>query len=193
MFFVTPSAFLLPPLMLYFSGRSVRLPHIRVTPPVIRVLFAVFVMDSSMEGLTLVARAHGARKDWQAVVGVLATAEEACSSTAVAAAAASDYSSGGEATEVAARHPPAELYEVVARSLALAGKWEEAASAVRRLEVRVCACLCAVFWKKNGLRGGIVVCFFPKNNWCENRQFYLDRWIRFGKLLLLSSVVLFTP
>lgn len=84
------------------------------------------------------ARAYGAGKDWQAVLGVLATAEEACSSAAanaVATAAANDR--GGErATAVSAiKHPPAELYEVVARSLALAGMWEEAASAVRRLEV----------------------------------------------------------
>lgn len=93
-----------------------------------------------MEGLTLVGRAHGARKDWQAVVGVLATAEEACSS-AVASAGANDHGGGEEAAAAVAKHPPAELYEVVARSLALAGKWEEAASAVRRLEV--CMCVCA--------------------------------------------------
>lgn len=88
-----------------------------------------------MEGLVVVARAYGAGKDWQAVLGVLATAEEACSSAA-ATAAANDRG-GGERTAavVARKHPPAELYEVVARSLALAGMWEEAASAVRRLEV----------------------------------------------------------
>lgn len=95
-----------------------------------------------MEGLTLVARAHGARKDWQAVVGVLVAAEEACSSAAAAAAAAYDHG-GGDATGVA-KHPPAELYEVVARSLALAGKWEEAAGTVRRLEVCGWVCRAAV-------------------------------------------------
>lgn len=96
-----------------------------------------------MEGLVLVARAYGARKDWQAVVGVLATAEEACSSAA--AAAANDHDRGAASAAVA-KHPPAELYEVVARSLALAGMWEEAASAVRRLEVCVCVCVRAGHW-----------------------------------------------
>ncbi|CAM9621379.1 unnamed protein product [Hapterophycus canaliculatus] len=83
-----------------------------------------------MEGLVLVARAYGARKDWEAVTGVLATAEEACSAAAAAAAGVHD-DDGGRGY---AKHPPAELYEVVARSLAFAGMWEEAASAVRRLE-----------------------------------------------------------
>ncbi|CAM9515495.1 unnamed protein product [Ectocarpus fasciculatus] len=90
-------------------------------------------IESSMEGLVIVARAYGAGKDWQAVLGVLATAEEACSSAAAAATAAAANDRGGERA-AAVKHPPAELYEVVARSLALAGMWEEAASAVRRLE-----------------------------------------------------------
>ncbi|CAM9386504.1 unnamed protein product [Scytosiphon promiscuus] len=81
-------------------------------------------VESSMEGLILVARAYGARRDWQAVTGVLATAEEACS-------AVDDDGDGGRNN---AKHPPVELYEVVARSLAFAGMWEEAAGAVRRLE-----------------------------------------------------------
>ncbi|CAM9346947.1 unnamed protein product, partial [Ectocarpus sp. 8 AP-2014] len=92
-------------------------------------------IESSMEGLVLVARAYGAGKDWQAVLGVLATAEEACSSAAAAAAAANDRGWERAAAVSAIKYPPAELYEVVARSLALAGMWEEAASAVRRLEV----------------------------------------------------------
>ncbi|CBJ32111.1 conserved unknown protein [Ectocarpus siliculosus] len=91
-------------------------------------------IESSMEGLVLVARAYGAGKDWQAVLGVLATAEEACSSAAAAAAAANDRGGERAAAVPAVKHPPAELYEVAARSLALAGMWEEAASAVRRLE-----------------------------------------------------------
>ena len=90
------------------------------------------------------------------MVGVLAAAEEACSSAAAeaAAAAAAIHHRGGEsatATTVA-KHPPAELYEVVARSLALAGKWEEAASAVRRLEVRACVCLHTFSWSPGRLR-----------------------------------------
>ncbi|CAM9588434.1 unnamed protein product [Ectocarpus sp. 13 AM-2016] len=94
-------------------------------------------IESSMEGLVLVARAYGSGKDWQAVLGVLATAEEACSSaaaSAVAKSAANDRGGERAAAVSAIKHPPAELYEVVARSLALAGMWEEAASAVRRLE-----------------------------------------------------------
>lgn len=90
----------------------------------------------------MVARAYGARKDWQAVVGVLATAEEACSSAGAAAveAEATNHGGGDEFAAAAAKQPPTELYEVVARSLALAGMWEEAASVVRRLEVCVWWC-----------------------------------------------------
>ena len=88
--------------------------------------------------MVLVARAHSARKDWQGVVGVLAAAEKACSNAAEAAAAAADSGGyGGDGGRgVGLRHPPADLYEVVARALARAGMWEEAAGAVRRLEVR---------------------------------------------------------
>eukprot|EP00904_Undaria_pinnatifida_P005078 jgi/Undpi1/16/HiC_scaffold_1.g00016.m1 len=78
-----------------------------------------------------------ARKDWQGVVGVLAAAEKACSNAAEAAAAAAADSGGygGDGGRgVGLRHPPADLYEVVARALARAGMWEEAAGAVRRLE-----------------------------------------------------------
>ena len=100
-----------------------------------------------MDGLVLVARAHSARKDWQGVVGILAAAEQACSDAAAAAAEAgaaasavaadTGRSGSGGGGVVDGLHPPAELYEVVARSLAMAGMWEEAAGAVRRLEVRI--------------------------------------------------------
>lgn len=98
-----------------------------------------------MDGIVLVARAYGARKDWQRVVEVLYGAEQACSEAAAAATgggADTPYGKGrgdGDGNGVVvARHPPSELYETVARSLALAGKWEEAADAVRKLEVRYC-------------------------------------------------------
>ncbi|CAM9576262.1 unnamed protein product, partial [Laminaria digitata] len=96
-------------------------------------------IEITMDGLVLVARAHSARKDWQGVVGVLAAAEQACSDAAAAAAAATADTGryggggGGGGADVVL-HPPAELYEVVARALALAGMWEEAAGAARRLE-----------------------------------------------------------
>lgn len=85
-----------------------------------------------MQGLILVARAHGALKDWEGVAGVLTSAERVCKeATAVAEMEAADGPDGD-----VTRYPPPELYEMVARSLAMSGMWEEAASAVRRLEVQ---------------------------------------------------------
>lgn len=66
---------------------------------------------------------------------ILAGAELACR-TAVEGGGAMGDSGNREKGKQKQKHPPAELYEVAARALARAGMWEEAASAVRRLEVR---------------------------------------------------------
>lgn len=91
----------------------------------------------------LVARAHGALGDCRGVLDVLAAAEHACSCSSSDEREAEVFTrrggrgggrSGKRKNGAPPRRPPAELYEVVARSLAMNGRWEEAASAVRSLE-----------------------------------------------------------
>lgn len=100
--------------------------------------FFFFFLRSSMEGLVLVARAYASSKQSQGVLQVLSRAEEICASEAVEIKGEGRGRQQGGGGQAAARlHPPAELYEVAARTLALAGLWEGAASAVRRLEVSI--------------------------------------------------------
>lgn len=90
----------------------------------------------------LVARAHGALGNCGGVLDVLAAAEHACSCSSsddrrTGVVKKSDLIRRGSTgmNDASPSRPPAELYEVVARSLAMNGQWEEAASAVRSLEV----------------------------------------------------------
>lgn len=89
-----------------------------------------------MEGFVLVGRAYASRGQWREVLDVLARAEEAYVAASAEGSGEAGERQAGDGSP-AARQPPAELYEVAARTLARAGMWEEAASVVRRLEVRV--------------------------------------------------------
>lgn len=90
-----------------------------------------------MEGFALVARAHGALGNCRGVLDVLSAAEHDCSSPDGVVKQSDLTRRGGNGmNDASPRRPPPELYEVVARSLAMNGQWEEAASAVRSLEVR---------------------------------------------------------
>lgn len=89
----------------------------------------------------LVARAYASTGQLRGVLDVLSRAEESCGKESVEAKAEGrGKQRGGGSVPAAHFQPPAELYEVVARALARSGMWEEAASAVRRLEVGTLCC-----------------------------------------------------
>lgn len=90
-----------------------------------------------MGGLVLVARAYASNGQPQGVLQVLSRAEETCAAEAVEAKGKGGGRQRGGGEPAARLQPPAELYEVAARTLARTGMWEEAASTVRRLEVGV--------------------------------------------------------